>query len=316
MIISASRRTDIPAFHGEWFYNRLLDKQVVVKNPMNPKQLSTIDLSPENVDCIVFWTKNPKNFMRYLPQIDNLGYKNYFQFTLNAYETDIEKDVGSLESRIETFIELSKLIGKEKVIWRYDPILLNKKYTIDYHAKQFEKVAIQLAPFTEKCVISFIDSYSFLKNIFHKQEINELHEDEILELSAIFSKTLANITETCTFTRNNEFCHKLKLATCSEKIDLSHFGISHNKCIDDELISRITGTPLNLKKDTAQRLQCGCVKSRDIGTYNTCGLYSFNFSDAAAKASSSLSKQNKWPLSESLSAISFECPPPPVVAST
>ena len=136
MIISASRRTDIPAYFSEWFLNRIEAQYAYVRNPMNIRQVSSISLSPELVDCIVFWSKNPRPLMDRLEQLHNYMY--YFQFTLNAYGKEIEQNLPTLDERINTFQVLSEKIGRQRVIWRYDPVLLNDRYTISWHAEQFE----------------------------------------------------------------------------------------------------------------------------------------------------------------------------------
>jgi hypothetical protein len=258
MIISASRRTDIPAFFGEWFYNRILEKFVLVKNPMNPKSITRIDLSLENVDCIVFWTKDPQNFFDYLSKIDALGYKYYFQFTLTSYDTTVESNVKRKVNIIDTFIKLSNQIGKNKIIWRYDPIIINSQYSINYHAEWFEYLCNKLYNYTEKCVISFIDikPYNFIKDIMKSKYINELTLYEIDHIA----KIIHDISKK----------YNLKIATCSELIDLNKYGFAHNKCIDDELIKKLFNINVSNLKDTNQRKECKCVVSRDIGTYNTC----------------------------------------------
>lgn len=124
MILSASRRTDIPAFYGEWFVNRLEEGFALVRNPLNARMVSKLLLRPQYVECIVFWTKNATDFVKYLPRIDQLGFKYYFQYTITSYSKDIEPNVPEKKKIIENFIELSKKLGKEKTIWRYDPILL------------------------------------------------------------------------------------------------------------------------------------------------------------------------------------------------
>jgi hypothetical protein len=133
MIISASRRTDIPSYYSEWFFNRLRGKFVLVRNPMNRHRVSEISLSPDSVDCIVFWSKNPH------PMLDKLYLLNcypfYFQFTLSSYTTDIETGGPRKREIIETFKTLSDKIGAYRVIWRYDPILLNEAYTVVYHVE-------------------------------------------------------------------------------------------------------------------------------------------------------------------------------------
>lgn len=158
MILSASRRTDIPNYYSDWFLHRIEEGFVYVRNPMNPHQISKINLSPEVVDCIVFWTKNPKPMLDRLAELK--AYSYYFQFTLTGYGTDIEAGVPhKKESIIPTFQSLSGKIGKEKVIWRYDPILFTDKYTPEYHLKAFEQIASALHGYTNKCVISFVDTY-------------------------------------------------------------------------------------------------------------------------------------------------------------
>lgn len=256
MIISASRRTDIPAFYGEWFINRLISKEVFVRNPMNPNSITQISLDPKEVDCIVFWTKDPTNFLKYISKIQELGYSFYFQFTLTAYDKTIEKNVVKKSDIINTFKTLSNLIGKEKVIWRYDPIFINNSFNFDYHIKWFDYLSSKLSMYTEKCVISFIDEYSFIKKALYDSNIRELKTDEILQIA----NEIKRIGDK----------YGLDIATCSEKIDLEKIGIKHNKCIDDELISRIINKKIMYSKDKSQRKECGCLISRDIGSYNTC----------------------------------------------
>ena len=160
MILSASRRTDIPAFYADWFLNRLREGSVLVRNPMNYHQVSEVKLTPENVDCIVFWTKNPSRLLEKLPEIDNLGYRYYFQFTLNPYDRSIEENLPEKNVLVETFKRLSDQCGPQKVIWRYDPIFVGGDYPVQYHAEQFDHLARQLNGYTEKCIFSFLDPYA------------------------------------------------------------------------------------------------------------------------------------------------------------
>ena len=275
MIISASRRTDIPAFFGEWFLNRLIAQEVLVRNPMNSNQVTKINLSPDSVDAIVFWTKDPTNFLPYLDKIKDMGYNFYFQFTLTTYDNLIELNVKPKTDIINIFIKLSKIIGKDKLIWRYDPILINKKYSVEYHQKWFEYLCDKIARYTRKCVISFVDEYIFLKKKFTTNDIKEVDEESMRSIAEKLSKIAQK--------------YSLSLSTCSEKIDLSYLGITHNKCIDDVIVNEITDNNLLYKKDPIQREECGCMISRDIGAYSTCGhncLYCY----ASRKGNSSLFK--------------------------
>lgn len=254
MIISASRRTDIPAFFSEWFFNRINEGSVCVRNPMNIHRVSRISLSPDVVDCIVFWTKNPAPMIPRLSELSRYAY--YFQYTLNNYGAETEPHIPPIEDRIASFRELSSRIGKERVIWRYDPIIITPQYDVDFHIESIRRIAGQLRGFTEKCVFSFVDIYPTknMKNMGLLQ--NRPMSGAELEkfLSAIIRIAGEN---------------ELVLATCAEKIDLEKYGIEHNSCIDGRLIERIIGCGLKAKSD-GQREACRCVKCEEIGSYDTC----------------------------------------------
>ena len=255
MILSASRRTDIPNYYSEWFLNRIGDGYLYVTNPMNPHQVSKINLSPDVVDCIVFWTKNPKPM---LARLDELGaYAFYFQFTLTGYGTDIECNVPHKKNDvIPTFQNLSHKIGAQRVIWRYDPILFTDKYTPEYHLKAFAEIAQKLRGCTTKCVISFVDFYAKNKKSMEAFHTYFLTESELIA----FAMKIAQIA------RDND----MTVASCAEKMDLSSCGIEHNCCIDKALIEQIIGCKIEAEKDKNQRKECGCIESIDVGTYNTC----------------------------------------------
>jgi hypothetical protein len=254
MIISASRRTDIPSYYTEWFLNRINEKFAYVRNPMNIHQISEINLAPELVDCIVFWSKNPKPMLDKLQLIKE--YKYYFQFTLNPYDADVEVNLPPKTEIIETFKKLSDMIGPQKIIWRYDPILINNKYNIAYHVEKFDKLASTLKGYTEKVTFSFIDLYNRITGNIKLLEVIGISTED----KNIIAKSFSEIA------KSNNFL----IDTCAEDIDLSSYGITHARCIDDRLISKIIGYNLLVEKDKNQRLECGCVKSIDIGEYNSC----------------------------------------------
>lgn len=257
MILSASRRTDIPAFFSEWFFKRIEEGFVFVRNPFNRLQVSKIVLSPDLIDCIVFWTKNPSDsFIEKLPRLDELGYKYYFQFTLTSYDQTIEKNVPRKKEVIEKFRRISKLIGKDRIIWRYDPILLSDHFDMEYHKKYFEYLVRALSPYTEKCIISFLDFYPKIEKVLSAQGVSRMTLEEMTELAIIISSIAAR--------------YNLKVESCCEEIDLSQFGITKSHCIDGALIQKITGKEAAFKPDKNQRAGCGCVSSVDIGVYNTC----------------------------------------------
>ena len=255
MIISASRRTDLPTFYSEWLFSRLREEYVYVRNPMNMHQIGKVNLAPSVVDGIVFWTKNPIPMLSRLHEIEKYNY--YFQFTLNPYGKDVEPNVPSKNDVIvPAFMELSKAVGRERVIWRYDPILFNQYYTMEYHRKYFRKLASILSAYTEKCTVSFLDMYRKTeRNILPLQVIPETHEQQ-LDLMFSFSEIAKE--------------YGIYIDTCAEAIDLSGLQIAHACCIDRDRFERLGHCKLAVEKDKNQRQECGCIASIDIGAYNTC----------------------------------------------
>lgn len=255
MILSVSRRTDIPNYYSDWFLNRVKEGFLYVRNPMNIHQVSKINISPELVDCIVFWTKNPKPMLKRIDELN--AYKYYFQFTLTGYGKSVEENLPHKKKElIPTFCELSSKIGCEKVIWRYDPIIFNEIHTEEYHVKAFSQIAEGLRGYTKRCVISFVDLYAKNKKNMEKLRFQEHNESELME----FAKRLHDIA------RKNG----MEIYTCAEKIDLSGCGIEHGSCIDKRMIEDIIGCKINAEKDKNQRKECGCVESVEVGCYNTC----------------------------------------------
>lgn len=318
MIISVSRRTDIPAFYSDWFYNRIEEGYVLVKNPFNAHQVSMIILREKEVDrdivmkiiqsikkkyadsplincfgnvlenlqdgfsvelpeCFVFWTKDPSKM---LPRIQELSsYKFYFQFTLTPYKQDFEPHLPDKITIQESFKKLSSLIGREKVIWRYDPIIIIDPYSVKWHLSKFQEFAQVLVPYTQKCVISFVDIYEKVLRNMRAFPISEIQEKERNEIAEGFSK----IAHT----------NGLTIETCAEFTDLSKFGILKGKCIDDKLISKLVGQDIMTSKDKNQREECGCVESIDIGLYNTC-LHGCNYCYANFNKGLVLSNHNLY----------------------
>jgi len=255
MILSVSRRTDIPCYYADWFFNRIKEGRLYVRNPMNPRQVSQIDISPKVVDCIVFWTKNPEPMLERLEELK--AYDYYFQFTLTPYGQDIEPYVPHKKERmIPVFQRLSEAIGKERVIWRYDPILFNEVYTEEYHRKAFVQMAEALSGYTGRCVISFVDIYAKNKKEMERLKLTEKPEQELRDFVKFLSKTAGE--------------YKIEVAACAEGQDFSDCGVKRSSCIDRELIEQITGSRLKVTKDSGQRPECGCVESMEVGTYDTC----------------------------------------------
>lgn len=267
MIISASRRTDIPARYSEWFMNRVRSKEVLVPNPYNRKKVSRISLAPEVVDAVVFWTKNPEPMLPYLKELDQLGYCYCFQVTITDYEEDLEPEIPCTADVMATFLLMSEMLGKERMEWRFDPILLTDRYTKEYHLEQFEMMCEWLHPAAERCIISFVDDYK-------GNTLAGMGPEDMEELAEGLGKIAGR--------------YGISLCSCAEKIDLERYGITHGACIDPERIRRITGYKLDLKKDARQRRECRCAENIDIGTYDTCiggckYCYAVNHTESARK---------------------------------
>lgn len=274
MILSASRRTDIPNYYAEWFLNRMREGFFYVRNPYNPHQVSRIAVSPDVVDCIVFWTKNPADMLGRLDALRDYVY--YFQFTLTGYQKDMEPNLPDKSRElIPVFQRLSEKIGKEKVIWRYDPVLWSTAYTVDDHIHMFSRIADRLCGYTQKVVISFVDWYAKMNRNAAGLGIREMTMEEIGRLAG----EMAQISQS----------HHMEIETCAEQIDVRRFGIGHGSCIDRKLIEKLTGCRLAGKKDKNQREACSCLESVDIGTYHTCPngcRYCYaNFSDVKVRES-------------------------------
>ena len=254
MILSVSRRTDIPAFYSEWFFNRIKEGFVYVRNPLNIHLVSRISLDPKLIDCIVFWSKNPKPMLKRLDELKEYMY--YFQFTINPYSEYLENHVPKKQQIIDTFHELSDAIGPQRTIWRYDPILLTNDIDINYHVIYFEEIAKRLFGYTNTCVISFVDLYNKTQRNLKDTSARELTIPEVFEL---VSKLIIIAQK-----------YGMKIHSCAEDVALEKYGIVHGKCIDNVLIEDLLDLKLVVSKDKNQRKECGCVQSIDIGEYNTC----------------------------------------------
>ncbi len=250
MIVSASRRTDLAACYPEWLCRRLREGYALVPHPRDSRRLSRVSLSPEAVDCLVLWTKNPEPFLPYLDEVEQ-RYPFYFQFTLTPYGRDMEPGLPSKERLAELFCALSRRLGPDRVDWRYDPILLDARHTTAYHLDRFEALCRHLHEYTGRCILSFADPYRHLGD-----RVRPVEEADQRALACGFSRIAAR--------------YRLPLFTCAEHIDLSEYGIFHASCIDPAKIGRLLGCRIQAKPDRGQRPDCGCVESVDIGAYDTC----------------------------------------------
>jgi DNA repair photolyase len=258
MIISASRRTDLPAFYATWLLKRLEEGYCLVPNPLNPKQVSRVSLSPEDVDAIVFWTKNPAPLLPALPALASYAY--YFQFTLTPYGRNIEPGLPPKRELIKTFKVLSRELGRHRIVWRYDPILLTSEWTGEHHVRAFAELLAELTPYTDTCVLSFVDLYQKTERNTRSLGLLPLTREKMREIAARFAA----------FARGTG----VQLQSCAEELDLEDFGIEHGACIDKARLEKVIGRRIadtrSARKDPTQRSVCQCLASVDIGMYNTC----------------------------------------------
>lgn len=299
VIISASRSTDIPAFYSEWFINRIKEGYVVWYNPFNQKP---VYVSFKKCRVVVFWTKNPKPLIPYLKELDERGIHYYFQFTLNDYDKEkFEPNVPSLDKRIQTFKELSNLIGREKVIWRFDPMIVTKQLSPRDLLKRVWNIGNQIVGLTDKLVFSFVDINSYRKVQRNLVKESSHFFKETIEDSEFTEKQMNEIAEGLMKMREHwkQEGWPMSIATCAESIELGEYGIEHNRCIDGDLMKKVFSDDKDLvyylnygklpdknllfqdepkraplspekMKDKGQRKVCGCMVSKDIGMYNTC----------------------------------------------
>lgn len=299
VIISASRSTDIPAFYADWFFRRLEKGYSAWTNPFNGVKSY---VSYEAARFIVFWSKNPRPLLDYLPVLRERGIGCYVQFTLNDYEKESLEKVPPLSHRIETFKMLVDRLGEGSVVWRFDPLILTGNISVDDLLGKVRNIGEQLKGYTEKLVFSYADIGMYRKvgcNLKRNGiKYHEWAEKQMLE----FAGKLAALNRECGW--------HYTLATCGENIDLSRYGIEHNRCVDGDLIARLAWRDEQLmrfmgveikdmpvpdlfgetealppgafvlpngkyfmsahKKDAGQRQACGCMMAKDIGEYNTC----------------------------------------------
>ncbi|MEW5865688.1 MAG: DUF1848 domain-containing protein [Bacillota bacterium] len=263
MIISASRRTDIPKFYSEWFMNRVRAGFCTFPNPFNPNQVIRVSLRPEDVDVIVFWSKDPEPLIQHLGELDRRGLRYYFQFTVNGYPRFMEPNVPPLGEVLDTFGRLSETVSPDRMIWRYDPIVLSNVTGLEYHVRQFGEIAGALKGKTKRVVVSPVHYYRgptvrlarLSKHGIYVRPFGP-HDPETARLLATMARVAGD--------------SGMEIVSCAAEYSLIEFGIKPGKCIDDEYIAGVFGIRVTGRKDLSQRAACGCVQSKDIGVYGTC----------------------------------------------
>lgn len=258
MIISASRRTDIPTYYSPWLLNRLRTGEVLVRNPFNRRQVSRLRLDPGLIDCLVLWTKNPAPLLPYLPLITELGYSLVVHFTITGCDHALEPGVPALDERIATFCALARILGPQRVLWRFDPIVLTQSQGPEDWLNRFSWLAAQLHGYTLQCAISFVSLYA-------KCRRNLAGVDLLLVDEAAKQALVLGLAEQARL-------HGMRLVACCDAFLIERCGVEQARCIDAAQLSAILGYHApRVEKDPGQRSGCGCSRSVDIGAYECCG---------------------------------------------
>lgn len=253
MIINTGGRTDTVQYYSEWLLNRFSEGYVLSRNPLFPNKVTRYELTPDKVDCVVFCSKNYKPILSRLHEITD-KFNTYFHYTITAYGKDIEPGVPSIDESMETLIELSKQVGKQRVAWRYDPVLLTEKYTVETHLQTFEHMSKTLTPYIDRCIFSFVEMYRKL----------EINMPELLPLSAedmeALAQGLGSIAEK----------YGIHIQTCGTNGDFTRYGIQSSGCMMLDILGGANGIVFKDRKHKGTRHGCHCIESRDIGAYDTC----------------------------------------------
>ncbi len=253
MILNVSGRTDIVAFYTPWFMNRYHEGFVDVRNPIYPKMVSRIYF--DDVDLIVFCTKNPHPILPYLKEIKE---PILFQVTLTPYKKDIEPNVVDKKQILDDIKMLSEILGREQVYVRYDPIFLSDQYPLAYHIKAFNKICEELDGYVSHIIVSFLDDYKNVRKNMNVLRIKNLTNDDYKKIGLSFSEIARN--------------HNMKVQTCSEYNTLEEYGFIVSDCVSRELAKKITGKNYPVWKGRNNKY-CHCANMVDIGAYNTCSHY-------------------------------------------
>ncbi|MDE6516377.1 MAG: DUF1848 domain-containing protein, partial [Acetatifactor sp.] len=253
MILNTGSRTDIPAYYSDWFYNRIKQGYVLSRNPYYPTQITKYLLNPEVIDIMVFCTKNPS------PMLDRIGLLSAFDMfwfvTITPYGKEIEPHVPSKERVIGYFQKLSELIGKARISWRYDPVFVTDRYSVDYHIEQFGQMAKALSGYTDQCVVSFIDLYE--KTLRNFGQVRSVTAKEQEKMIAAFSE----------IAKGNE----LQIHLCCENAGLVRENVDADGCMSQAVLEKALGCKLDVPQRRTARKECSCLLGADIGAYNTCG---------------------------------------------
>lgn len=264
MIISASRRTDLPAYYSEWLMNRIRAGYCLVPNPFNLRQVTRVSLLPCDVDAFVFWTRDARPMMSFLRELDEMGHRYMFLVTVVDYSGALGPGDLSVDVAVDMVRGLADAIGPDRVVWRYDPVVFSNVTGTAFHIARFGRLAGALRGSTRRVIVSGMSLYR--KN---RGRLQELSRDGIF-IQSKWDVAECEIGELLRAMVETARANGMELVSCAETLDWRRFGVEPGRCIDNELIGRVFGIAVDGRKDPGQRPECRCVISKDIGVYNTC----------------------------------------------
>lgn len=253
MIINTGGRTDTVQYYSKWLLNRFREGFVYSRNPFYPNKVTRYELTPDKVDCVVFCSKNYEPILENLKEITD-KFNTYFHYTITAYDKDIEPNVPAIDKSIETLLKLESITGKNRIAWRYDPVLLVGKYTIDYHLETFESMSKALSGHIDRCIFSFVEMYKKLS--VNMPELKAISENDKI----ILARGLGEIAQK----------YNIYLQTCATSDDYERFGIHPSGCMTLDILGKANGVKFKKLKHNGMRKNCNCIETRDIGWYDTC----------------------------------------------
>lgn len=253
MIINTGGRTDTVQHYTEWLLKRFSEEYVLSRNPLFPNKVVRYELTPDKVDCVVFCSKDYRPILPRLHEITD-RFNTYFHYTITTYGKDVEPGVPSIDDSIDTLVELSEIVGKGRIAWRYDPILLTDRYTVEKHMEIFESMSERISPYVDRCIFSFVEMYRKLRH--NMPEIIPMTESQMDEMA----KGLGNIAS----------MNGLRIQTCGTNGDFTRYGIEKSGCMTLDILGEANGIEFRNLKHKGMREGCHCIESRDIGAYDTC----------------------------------------------
>ncbi len=253
MILNTGARTDIAQHYSKWLLKRFEEGYVLVRNPMFPHRVTRYELAPDKIDLVMFCSKDYAPLLPRLHEITD-RYNTYFHYTITAYGKDIEPGVPSIDKSMETLLELEKIVGPQRIAWRYDPVLLTSDYTIERHLETFEYMTSRLAGHVDRCIFSFVEMYKKLE--VNMPELRAVSPDD----KDALARGMGDISQR----------YDLWLQTCATQENWERYGIHESGCATLDLLGRANNIEFRKLKHAGMRKNCTCYPSRDIGEYETC----------------------------------------------